>query len=223
MRLMRQVGSSSRTRPRARSVQEPASTKRSMSVASPHCLADDSRGKPRRSVAAGRRRLPGPAAPFRQVEQNRACAWPLPSRPSRLRVEHKDGVSVHKKSRSGGRAGNVNLIRAGDIAPSSPSSYPRLSAGVRGSVADHRCRIAGRRPFTVRNNVLLGPIHCEAFKIGKRAVSESTLVRGAQDHSRRLACLECFLPARSTEAPTVTRFQARKAKFRYRCRKIVAA
>ena len=59
-------------------------------------------------------------------------------------------------------------------------------------------------------------IHCEAFKIGKRAVSESTLVRGAQDHSRRLACLECFLPARGTEAPTVTRFQARKAKFRYR-------
>jgi hypothetical protein len=152
------------------------------------------------------------------------------SRPSRLRVEHKDGVSVHKKSRSGGRAGNVNLIRAGDIAPSSPSSYPRLSAGARGSaekplsiLADHGCRIAGRRPFTVRNNVLLGPIHCEAFKIGKRAVSESTLVRGSQDHSRRLACLECFLPARSTEAPTVTRFQARKAKFRYRCRKIVAA
>ena len=36
-------------------------------------------------------------------------------------------------------------------------------------------------------------VHCEAFKIGKRAVSESTLVRSAQDHSRRLACLE--LPA----------------------------
>ena len=66
-------------------------------------------------------------------------------------------------------------------------------------------------------------VYCEAFEIGKRAVSESTLVRGAQDHTRRVASLECFLPARGTEAPTVAWVQAWKAKFGYRCRKIVAA
>src|SRR5258708_10857542 len=46
---------------------------------------------------------------------------------------------------------------------------------------------------------------------------------GAQDHAGRLARLECFLPTRSTEAPTVAGFQAAKAEFRHRCRKIVAA
>ena len=46
---------------------------------------------------------------------------------------------------------------------------------------------------------------------------------GAQDHARRLARLECFLPTRSTEAPTVAGFQATDAEFRHRCRKIVAA
>ena len=39
-------------------------------------------------------------------------------------------------------------------------------------------------------------VHCEAFEIRERAVSKSTLVSGAQDHTRRLACLEGFLPAR---------------------------
>src|SRR5258708_2349853 len=46
---------------------------------------------------------------------------------------------------------------------------------------------------------------------------------GAQDHAGRLARLECFLPTRSTEAPTVAGFQAAKTEFRHRCRKIVAA
>ena len=66
-------------------------------------------------------------------------------------------------------------------------------------------------------------VYCEAFEIGKRAVSESTLVRGAQDHTRRLACLECFLPARGTEAPTVTWVQSWKAERGNWCRKIIAA
>src|SRR5438477_10628236 len=68
-----------------------------------------------------------------------------------------------------------------------------------------------------------GQIHCEALKIGERAVAQSAFVSGAQDHAGRLARLECFLPTRSTEAPTVARFQAAKAEFRHRCRKIVAA
>ena len=65
-------------------------------------------------------------------------------------------------------------------------------------------------------------VNCEAFKIGKRAVGESTLVRGTQDHTRRVACLECFLPSRGTEAPTVTWVQAWKAGCGNWCRKIVA-
>src|SRR5260370_1142906 len=54
-------------------------------------------------------------------------------------------------------------------------------------------------------------------------MTQRALVRGAQDHAGRLARLECFLPTRSTEAPTVAGFQAAKAEFRHRCRKIVAA
>ena len=48
-------------------------------------------------------------------------------------------------------------------------------------------------------------------------------MRGAQDHARRVACLKGFLPARSTEAPTVTWVQAWKAECGNWCRKIVAA
>jgi len=66
-------------------------------------------------------------------------------------------------------------------------------------------------------------VYGKAFKIDKGAVSESTLVRRAQDHTRRLADLERFLPARGTEAPTVTRVQAWKAECRNWSRKIVAA
>ena len=66
-------------------------------------------------------------------------------------------------------------------------------------------------------------VYCEAFEIGKRAIGESTLVRGAQDHARRVACLEGFLPARSAEAPTVTWVQAWKAECGNWCQKIVAA
>jgi hypothetical protein len=66
-------------------------------------------------------------------------------------------------------------------------------------------------------------VYCEAFEIGKRAVSESTLVRGAQNYTRRLACLERFLPPRSTEAPTVTWVQSWKAECGNWCRKIIAA
>ena len=66
-------------------------------------------------------------------------------------------------------------------------------------------------------------VYCEAFEIGKRAISERAFVRGAQDHTRRVASLKGFLPARGTQAPTVTRIQARKAECGYWCRKIVAA
>ena len=52
---------------------------------------------------------------------------------------------------------------------------------------------------------------------------QSAFVRGAQDHAGSLAGLKRFLPTRSTQAPTVAGFQAAKAEFRYRRRKIVAA
>src|SRR3984957_3388099 len=66
-------------------------------------------------------------------------------------------------------------------------------------------------------------VYCEAFEIGKRAVRECTLVRGAQHHARCLACLECFLPAGHTEALTVTCVQSWKAEGGNWCRKIVSA
>ena len=51
---------------------------------------------------------------------------------------------------------------------------------------------------------------------------QRAFVSGAQDHAGSLAGLKCFLPTRCTEAPTVAGFQAAKAEFRHRCRKIVA-
>src|SRR5215469_179299 len=58
-----------------------------------------------------------------------------------------------------------------------------------------------------------GQIHRELLEIGERAVAESGLVRGPQDHPGRLARLHCFLPTRRTQAPTVTRPQTRKSEF----------
>ena len=49
---------------------------------------------------------------------------------------------------------------------------------------------------------------------------QGAFVSGAQDHAGSLAGLECFLPARRTEAPTVAGFQAAKAELRHRCRKL---
>ena len=51
---------------------------------------------------------------------------------------------------------------------------------------------------------------------------ESAFVRGAQDHAGSLAGLKRFLPTRCTQAPSVAGFQAAKAEFRHRRRKIVA-
>src|ERR1039458_5005799 len=44
----------------------------------------------------------------------------------------------------------------------------------------------------------LRQVHCEAFEVGKRAIGQRSLVSGAQDYARGLACLECFLPAGCT-------------------------
>jgi hypothetical protein len=68
-----------------------------------------------------------------------------------------------------------------------------------------------------------GEVHRETLEISERAVAEGTFVRGPQDHAGRLARLECFLPTGCTQAPTIAGAQARKAKFRHRCRKIIAA
>ena len=51
----------------------------------------------------------------------------------------------------------------------------------------------------------------------------TALREGAQDHTRRVASLECLLPERGTEAPTVTWVQAWKAERGNWIRKIVAA
>src|SRR3954469_4188764 len=51
---------------------------------------------------------------------------------------------------------------------------------------------------------------------------QGAFVRGEQDHAGSLDGLKCFLPTRCTEAPTVAGFQAAKAEFRHRRRKIVA-
>ena len=42
----------------------------------------------------------------------------------------------------------------------------------------------------------LGQIHSEAFEIGKRAITQSTFVRGPQDHARRLSRLKGFSATR---------------------------
>src|SRR5262245_22807381 len=68
-----------------------------------------------------------------------------------------------------------------------------------------------------------GEIHREALEVGERAVAERAFVRGAQDNAGRLTRLECFLPTRRTETPTVAGLQAGKAEFRHRGRKVVAA
>jgi hypothetical protein len=40
-----------------------------------------------------------------------------------------------------------------------------------------------------------GEIHRETFEIDERAVAEGSFVSGTQNHARRLARLQCFLPA----------------------------
>ena len=43
--------------------------------------------------------------------------------------------------------------------------------------------------------VTLDPLQ---FEVGERAICQRTLMSGTQDHSRRLVCFECFLPAGCT-------------------------
>jgi hypothetical protein len=43
-----------------------------------------------------------------------------------------------------------------------------------------------------------GQVHCKAFEIGERAIGQSTVVSGAQNHTGRLACFECLLPTGCT-------------------------
>src|ERR1700726_195787 len=68
-----------------------------------------------------------------------------------------------------------------------------------------------------------GQVHCEPLEIGKRAVAQSTFMRGAQGDAGRLTRFKCFLPAWRTKAPPVSGFQPGKVEFRYRSGKIVAA
>src|SRR5262252_11001584 len=68
-----------------------------------------------------------------------------------------------------------------------------------------------------------GEVHRETFEIGQRAVAQRAFLRSAQDHARRPAGFESFLPTGRTQAPTVAGLEAAKAEFRHRGRKIVAA
>ena len=68
-----------------------------------------------------------------------------------------------------------------------------------------------------------GQVHGEALEIREETVAQGALMGGAQGHAGRLAGLKGFLPTRCAEAPTVAGFEAAKADFRRRCRKIVAA
>jgi hypothetical protein len=43
-----------------------------------------------------------------------------------------------------------------------------------------------------------GQIHCKAFEIGKRAIGQSSVVSGPQNHTGRLTCFECLLPTGCT-------------------------
>src|SRR5262245_43199561 len=69
----------------------------------------------------------------------------------------------------------------------------------------------------------LGQIHREALEIGERAIAQRAFMGGAQDHARRLARLQRFLPTRRTETPTIAGLEPGKAEFRHRRRKIIAA
>ena len=67
-----------------------------------------------------------------------------------------------------------------------------------------------------------GEVHREPLQIGERTVVEGAFVRSPQNYAGRLARFERFLPARRTQAPTVARPQAGKAKLWRRRRKIIA-
>ena len=67
----------------------------------------------------------------------------------------------------------------------------------------------------------LRKVHREPLEISEFAVSQCTLMRGAQDDPRRIFRFKCFLQTRRTQAPPVTRFQARKAELRHWGGKII--
>src|SRR5262249_25201471 len=62
-----------------------------------------------------------------------------------------------------------------------------------------------RRSWEIWSSVLVAQsrqIHGEAFEISERTVRQGRLVRGSQDHTGRLVCFECLLPAGRAQAPT---------------------
>src|SRR5262245_20772268 len=59
-------------------------------------------------------------------------------------------------------------------------------------------------------------VHRKALEIGERAIAQRAFVGGAQDHARRLARLERFLPTRCTETPTIAGLEPGKAEFGHR-------
>jgi len=65
-------------------------------------------------------------------------------------------------------------------------------------------------------------IYRVALEVFQRAIIQRALMGGAQHHTRRLARLKGFLPARRAKTPAVPRLQSGKSKFRQRRRKVIA-
>ena len=117
-----------------------------------------------------------------------------------------------------------------DLAPQAPNHWRVLSikrSNAQSQRAAHLRQFTGptlaaATPTAASLLATLGKVDRESLKISERAVSQCTLMRGAQDDPGRLVCFKCLLPTRGAQAPTVAWFQAREAKLWHRGGQIVA-
>jgi hypothetical protein len=128
---------------------------------------------------------PVPFAPRTAEEEERAAT---PFDPggvvTSLKGEHENCTPRTLSSDSNCLAPYVHRLRSKDAVglASGVAKQPRQLRGL-------RCQSA---------SVVLRKVYREAVEIGEGAVSQSSLMSGAQDHRRRLVRLERFLPARRT-------------------------
>ena len=107
-----------------------------------------------------------------------------------------------------------------DLAPQAPNHWRAVSikrSNAQSQRAAHLRQFTGptlaaATPTAASLLATLGKVDRESLKISERAVSQCTLMRGAQDDPGRLVCFKCLLPTRGAQAPTVAWFQAREAK-----------
>jgi hypothetical protein len=111
-----------------------------------------------------------------------------------------------------------------DLAPQAPNHWRAVSikrSNAQSQRAAHLRQFTGptlaaATPTAASLLATLGKVDRESLKISERAVSQCTLMRGAQDDPGRLVCFKCLLPTRGAQAPTVAWFQAREAKLWHR-------